>query len=164
MRYIGIDLALRSTGLCFIDEDGKISVDTVQTFKTSSLIEDINSATTLVTQRVRGFNCKGYKPQIVIESPSMASLGSATRTLARVYGAVLYSLSTHGYKDILEVAPTTLKKFATGSGKASKQEMIDALSPEALLLINRQGTKRAKSDAADAYWLARYGQELPSIK
>ena len=50
------------------------------------------------------------------------------------------------------VDATTLKKFATGSGNADKQAMIDAAREATGLTLPH--------DIADAYWLTRYGREV----
>lgn len=63
-------------------------------------------------------------------------------------------LSVHGIPWI-EVAPTSLKKYCTGSGRASKTEMVKAVRAN-------WGLTTAKDDIADAYALARIAENIHS--
>ena len=65
-----------------------------------------------------------------------------------------------GRRERLIVPPTTLKKFATGSGKADKNEMIAALPVDVREHFNAQGYKKTTglTDVADAYWLSTYAK------
>jgi Holliday junction resolvasome RuvABC endonuclease subunit len=54
-----------------------------------------------------------------------------------------------GQREILEVSPTALKKWATGSGKASKDEMH-----EAAVAMGYEGDKQP--DIVDAYLVSRF--------
>ncbi len=51
---------------------------------------------------------------------------------------------------VLAVAPSTLKKFATGSGRAGKPEMVARATEELPAL------RGLTEDEADAYWTARW--------
>jgi crossover junction endodeoxyribonuclease RuvC len=57
---------------------------------------------------------------------------------------------------VVEVAPTTLKKYATGKGNADKAEVISALS-------RRYGRTFKSDDAADAYALMQIGLCLSGV-
>ena len=59
-------------------------------------------------------------------------------------------------KAVVEVPPSTLKKFVTGKGNAKKDQMM-------LAIYKRWGTEFDNNDAADAYALAQYGRTLPSV-
>lgn len=54
--------------------------------------------------------------------------------------------------DPLIVPPTVLKKFATGKGNASKAQMIASVK-------ERWGVEFVNDNLADAYALAKYGQQ-----
>lgn len=54
---------------------------------------------------------------------------------------------------IIEVAPTTLKKFVTGDGKAPKPMMVSTLA-------SKHGRQFLTDDAADAFALCRLGLAL----
>ncbi len=85
--------------------------------------------------------------------------GNATRDLAGLQFSIINKIKFILEKDITIVAPPTLKKSATGSGKASKEEMIEALPKEVLELFTKDKNwkkSRGLTDVTDAYFLARY--------
>ena len=55
------------------------------------------------------------------------------------------------HTDPVSVPPTTLKQFATGSGKASKEQMVTA--------VQQFDPEITNDNLADAYLLALYGTE-----
>jgi Holliday junction resolvasome RuvABC endonuclease subunit len=58
------------------------------------------------------------------------------------------------------VPPTVLKKFATGSGRAKKEDMHIAFKEQTgIALTDRAKIGNPYSDLVDAYFLARYGEE-----
>lgn len=61
-------------------------------------------------------------------------------------------------------APAEIKKFATGNGNANKVKMVEAFQKETgidlpMLFSEPSADKGPCSDIADAYWIARLGQE-----
>lgn len=69
---------------------------------------------------------------------------------------------------VMTIAPTTIKKYATGNGRAQKEDMWHAFvaqHPDADPwpgLVSPKATSLGSplADIADAYFLARYGREL----
>lgn len=51
----------------------------------------------------------------------------ATQQIQRTVGVVLVTLMRNGYESVGEISPTSVKKCITGSGKASKEELAEAL-------------------------------------
>ena len=82
------------------------------------------------------------------------SNSNASRDLAYLVGAI----ETVFGEQFKEVAPTALKKFATGSGKADKQDMINALPEDIKQKFLDAGFKKTTglSDLADAYFIGKY--------
>jgi Holliday junction resolvasome RuvABC endonuclease subunit len=84
--------------------------------------------------------------------------GDATRDLAgllfTIVNLVAYEHPTIVFK---EYAPTSVKKKATGSGKADKKAMIEALSDDVRQKFLDAGFKKTTglTDLTDAYWIAR---------
>ena len=70
------------------------------------------------------------------------------------FGAILRYLITKAYDcQIIEVAPTTLKKFTTGKGKGQKEGM-------AAHVAKRWGQIFDTNDETDAYALAQLGRRI----
>jgi crossover junction endodeoxyribonuclease RuvC len=97
--------------------------------------------------------------KVCIEGLAFAMRGDATRDLAGLLFTIVTMLKVR-CKDVavVVVPPTTLKKFATGSGKADKTDMINAL-PEAVKdSFVSSGYKKTTglTDLTDAYWLSIY--------
>ena len=81
------------------------------------------------------------------------SNSNASRDLAYLVGAIERDCGP-----FFEVAPTQLKKFSTGSGKADKQDMIEALPEYILTQFMDAGYKKSTglSDLADAYFIGKW--------
>lgn len=82
---------------------------------------------------------------VVIEGYSFGSKGRAVFDIAELGGVIRYALHCRG-ATVVEVAPSQLKKLATGSGNAPK----DAVLVEA---VKRLGFQDSDHNMADALWL-----------
>ncbi|MHA6240991.1 crossover junction endodeoxyribonuclease RuvC, partial [Bacillus subtilis] len=51
----------------------------------------------------------------------------ATQQIQRTVGMLLFTLYSNNIEDIEEIAPTSVKKYITGDGKASKEKLADHL-------------------------------------
>lgn len=92
---------------------------------------------------------------VVIEGLSLGSKGSATRDLAGLWWMLVNALTTkerlQPRRRVAVVAPGTLKKWATGSGRATKAEVRDHVTRRWPL------AGRISYDEADALALASMG-------
>jgi Holliday junction resolvasome RuvABC endonuclease subunit len=89
---------------------------------------------------------------IAMESIAFAGRGRVV-DLSALYGVMYYGLQDKGY-NVISFPPTTVKKFATNSGRASKEEMIEAL-PEEIKEDFEAINASDISDLADAYHIAK---------
>lgn len=145
--YIGIDPSLTSTGLAIlqINSDGipTLKTETIcMTSKKADRLFDIHErVTTQVTQTIE----LGFIPQgACIEGAAFNAINRAD-DMGQVRGILLLLLRQFKLP-YLTVAPTRLKKYATGKGGASKENMVDAALSE--------WDKVMSDDEADAAWLA----------
>ena len=98
---------------------------------------------------------------ITIEDYSYGSKGKVFH-LAENAGLLKHKLWVNRYTISL-AAPTTIKKFATGSGRAKKEDMyqsfLDSSNPDINKLICPKKTLIGNpvSDIVDAYYLALFG-------
>lgn len=146
---IGIDQSFTSTGLV-ISQDNKLLH--YQVILSNSTYSNFHRAID-ITKQIH-FICKDYQPDIVnIEGLAFGMKGNATRDLA----GLQYCVITQLIKDNIPyniIPPTTLKKFATGNGKANKQQMYSFLPLD--VKESFQGIKKTYGlyDLTDAYWLS----------
>lgn len=68
-----------------------------------------------------------YSYDEIVMEKGFNKFATATQQIQRTVGLLLYRMWDHSSYEIAEIAPTTVKKALTGSGKASKQEVADAL-------------------------------------
>lgn len=82
------------------------------------------------------------------------SKSNASRDLAYLVGFIECGIG----EALLEVPPTSLKKFATGSGKADKDAMVESLPDDVLTRFLEANFKKSTGlqDLADAYWIGKY--------
>lgn len=91
---------------------------------------------------------------------SAGSIGSANRDLAGLQFIVISKLldridDQYG----LILPPKSLKLFATNSGKAGKDDMVEALKekyPEFYKSLMKVPKTKGRYDLADAFWLSEY--------
>lgn len=94
---------------------------------------------------------------VFIEGYSFGSNGGQATDRAEYGGILRYHLCGHGMEcTVVEVPPTSLKKWATGSGAGDKTPMIAALT-------KRYGVEFRTNDEYDAYALARLGEQYAGL-
>ena len=156
MVYIGIDQSYTSTGFVVLDNNKKIiDCKIFSTNKDDDIFKRSWDLSELIIQEISKYDeCK-----LSIEGLAFSMRGNATRDLAGLQFSIINKIKFILNKDITIVAPPTLKKSAIGSGKASKEEMIDALPTDILnLFTNEKKWKKSRglTDVTDAYFLAEY--------
>ena len=156
MNYIGIDQSYTSTGFVVLDEQKNlIDCNILSTPKTDDIFK---RAWELSEAIITGIS-KYPDAKLAIEGLAFSMRGNATRDLAGLQFSIITKINFILNRDITIVAPPTLKKSATGSGKASKEEMIDALPKDILEVFTKEKNwkkSRGLTDVTDAYFLARY--------
>lgn len=157
MVTVGLDLSLSSTGIVIIKDGEVLSSGVIKSKPSGDL--PINETRRIVkiaeelVQRIDEF-CTDKNPDIIcIENLAfMARNTSALTQLAGLAHLVRTLLVEFEWPYIL-VAPATLKKFVTGSGRADKDIMM-------LEVFKRWGFSSLNSDICDAYALAKVGHAV----
>lgn len=140
--YLGIDPSPTKTGLALIiDEDGlldtRIGLVVPKGLTGTPRIKYTRDA-------IREF-VSGLSPlSAAVEGPAVYAVNQADK-LGQLRGALLLFLEDLAAPTLV-VPPSTVKKFATGNGGASKEKMIEAAED----LWNKKMT----DDEADAAWLS----------
>lgn len=155
MITIGIDQSITSTGLVAYSADvGEVvAFERICTNKS----DDVITRCLAIADAIIAFIECHNGDVVVMEQLAFGAFGKATRDLAGLRFIVLADLKRKlPHVLIRDVAPTSLKKLATGSGKADKAAMIASLPADVSALFVTAGFKKTTglSDLADAYWLA----------
>lgn len=142
MRIIGIDASLTGTGVAVL-EDGSLRTETIESKKKGSeRLIDIRSRVCRISLGADLVAIEGYAFAKPNQAHQIGELGGVLRVM----------LTELGIKWI-EVAPSQVKKFATGKGNAKKEEI-------AVAIYKRWGREFPTNDEADAFVLAVIGQAM----
>lgn len=161
MYILGVDPSLSSTGLAWLDTDEPEWITSrVRTLPPSAgadrLHEQARRMSRIageVREKVNGAHGV-WVDLVVIEGLSMGSHGNATRDLAGLWWLIVRELVVRTSAELMVVAPATRAKYATGSGRASKSDVLAAV---------RETYPRADvpgHDVADAVALAALGARV----
>jgi Holliday junction resolvasome RuvABC endonuclease subunit len=149
--WLGVDPSATSTGLALITPELRLHTTTIRPkeLREGSRLKFIQDA---LLEFVHTYSaCKIYA---CVEGPSLDSQNQADK-LGQVRGVILATLANLT-ASVTVVPPTTLKKFATKSGSADKDDMIDAAYSKWKTCL--------KNDEADAAWLAQLAYSLMTNK
>lgn len=151
-RTLGLDLSLCSTGVAQLYSHGGPAELHTAVIKSSGKRSDTLADRAARVRDLRDRIVSWITPftsLVVIESPSLGSKGAGTWDRAGLWWAVVSWLAAHEVPTAT-ISPLSLKRFASGSGKADKAAMLDAF--EALW-----GERPKTDDQADAGHLALAG-------
>ncbi len=164
MIVLGIDQSLTCTAYILMEKfpTGKYKILEYGTICTKLDGSVSKIASTIKRVRlIRGqlFAMAQRADAVWLESLSFNSIGNATRDLAMLFFAIADGFNAKW------VAPTTLKKLATGKGNTKgKQAMFDALPPAAQRVFGTYPKTKGRFDLADAFWVCKYAFSLHGIK
>lgn len=99
-----------------------------------------------------------FKPDaLVFEIP----FGKYARTLKVQFGmvAILEKAAARARIDYAGIKPSDAKRFATGSGNASKEKMAEALRERHYEIKPPRPAEQMTEDEIDATWVAAYARE-----
>lgn len=152
MVTVGIDSSLCATGLavCGSKDDGGELVKTKKDGDTP--LNEIKRLMDIVL-KVELY-CMTHHPKLVVmEALAMSSRNSSALTqLSGLNYMIRERLYRSGFKFVV-VAPSSLKKFATGKGNCPKDNIM-------LEVYKRWGVSFTDNNVCDAYALAKVGQAL----
>ena len=156
MKILGVDQSYTSSGLVVFDT---VTDDVMhfELFKTNKE-EDVFKRAWLISHHILRVCGDMEIDKVAIEGLAFGMRGDATRDLAGLQFAIVMQLRYAGGLDVTIVSPKSLKLFATKSGKADKQQMIDSVPADILEKFKASGAKKTTglADLVDAYYLAKY--------
>jgi crossover junction endodeoxyribonuclease RuvC len=151
----GLDLSLTGTGIATIwgvTRDQELAVSTARV-GTKATTDDLPARADrlrgLATRIIRGCHRSDL---VVVEQPSYGSTGGSAHDRSGLWWLVVASLDSRSIP-VVEVAPNTLKVYATGKGRGDKDVMVAAV-------VRRYGhllPDLSSGDECDALCLADMG-------
>lgn len=153
MKVLGIDQSYNSSGIIVLLDDTIIHSEC---FKSNKSFDRFGQAYEIAIHIANVLDT--FKPDIVaIEGLAFGMKGNVTRDLGGLQFVIVSHLQEVKKQPVKIIAPLTVKKFATGSGRAKKNEMIESLPKYALNNFTKLGVKKTTglADLADAYWIAK---------
>lgn len=152
MLYVGLDLSMRATGLVVLNEDGSLRTSGRIGWSSKECpcrtVHERIRYYVKVAQEVRAW-VSGYDSEgVAIAVEDYATHGPGDPTLGPELGGIV-RLGLVRFERLHEVSTTSLKKFATGKGNATKDVIM-------LDVFKRWGFDcNGDNNLADAYVLAR---------
>lgn len=145
MRTVAaLDLSFSGTGVIVMDESGQTLLR--DTIKTTTERPDRQRLTHIGDTVVALIN--PFSPLSIFKEGPAHNARFGVHLAGRVHGAVDYAMEKAGLPTPVEVAPATLKKFATGRGVGEKGDIK-------MWVLSTWGIKFSDNNQADAYVLAR---------
>ena len=171
--FMGIDQSFTSTGIVILNRFGTVIFTEI--IQTDKKLSDFQRSWNIFYRIYHIIQQYGIK-YIGIEGLAFGKFGNATRSLAILQGVLVTNLLylkelgstiTSVDTNVEIITPTTLKKFATGAGRADKTAVIKNIPDYILKRWREQYHAKCINDLADAYFLAKYmlqTTKLPLIK
>ena len=124
---IGLDLSMTDTGIAGVMSDGAILTDHITSKgRKDATVSERRERLKLIVDGIQSHplvRAGAGRCEITIEGPSYGSTGGAAHERAGLWWLTVDVLLAALFR-VHVVAPSTLKKYATGKGNASKDEVI----------------------------------------
>lgn len=146
-RYVGIDPSTK-TGLVILNENGNVE-EQIEIVLENGIL---SSAEQLQDYGREIANYANTPDVVCIEGFSFGSKGQAVSTQYGIGFAIRFALRDMGIK-FIEPTPGQVKKFATGNGNASKDNMV-------LPIFKKWGFENDSDNIRDAFVLAQIARSL----
>lgn len=143
MRYVGIDPSTK-TGLVILDKHGEI----LDSMEITSKARDPERMCDIIDQVMEQLE---PNDEVAIEGFAYGAKGNAVGILYGIGWGIRMALWERRY-DYQEIAPSALKKFASGKGNIRKDDL-------AVQIYKRWGFEHPSDNVRDAYVLARMAME-----
>lgn len=152
----GVDQSFSSTGLSIKNRitGDSIELSIMRSGKHLDWFDRAESIAKGIVSIAEGYS----EPILVLEGLPFGNLpGNSGKNLAGLQFVIITKWrAVQGEGRDFIVAPTALKKFATGSGKAAKDDMVYALPTDIQSEVRAQPKSKGRHDLADAWWLSEY--------
>lgn len=150
---ISLDISIRSTGYCIFNDKGELVV--FGTINSSSK-DLIYTRLDYIESKLISILNKYKITTACVEAPSFGSRGAMSYNLFGVHFSIVRVLNNYNIAySQLNIA--SIKKYATGNGRAGKENMVDCLPVEIKELFLNEGFKKTTGlyDLTDAYFIGK---------
>ncbi len=153
MKILGLDQSFTSTGWVIIEDNNFVDCGIISTKPSDG---DIFTRARTIASNISDIADSNGIETVYLEGLAFGSTGDATRQLSGLQFLIVDTLRPI---EVNIVPPTTLKKFASNKGNASKLEMYESLPNDIKSrFVDRKLLKtKGLYDCTDAYFLASYG-------
>lgn len=153
MKILGLDQSFTSSGYTIFEDGALISFGLVKIDKDE---KNIFERALTIALKICDIIKENNITQVNIEGLAFGMRGDATRDLAGLQFTVV-TMIKHKYPliNVKLISPKSVKKFATGSGKATKQDMMDALPVDIKQQFIDKNYKKTTglADITDSYFI-----------
>lgn len=154
MIIVGLDLSLVKTGIAIVKDDSNVLYSGLIKSKPTGdkPIDEVRRIVKIaedVVQKIDELLPEKDPDLVVIEGPAFMAIGTSLVQLGALSYLVRILLNEFKWPFLI-VAPTTLKKFITGSGKGDKDMMLMAV-------YKNYGFEAIDNNTNDAYCLSVCG-------
>lgn len=155
MKILAIDQSYTSSGIVILEDGEMTHFELFTTDPTKDIFSRAWEVATHINSMVLGRN----PDHIVMEGLAFSKFGNATRDLAGLQFVIVTLLRFVTKYNVIIIPPNTVKKVATGSGKAKKEQLLEALPIAVKERFVAAGAKKTKGlyDLSDAYWIGQSG-------
>jgi len=154
---IGIDLSITCSGIVILNKNGDmVSFHTIKTQPKD--FANIYKRGTHIMKELDKILSMYPSATVAIEAPAFGARGNGAYSLHGIH-FLATMLSYKHNKEPLQVAPTAVKKFATGKGNAPKDKVFEELPKEIAnrFISNNYKKSTGLYDLTDAYFIAKLG-------
>ena len=121
MKILGIDQSYNSSGIIVLNDDDMIHYECFKSNKEQNRFGQAYEIAMYIAKIV-----DTYEPDIIaIEGLAFGMKGNVTRDLGGLQFVIIAHLQEVMKREVQIIAPLTVKKHATGNGRAKKNEMIE---------------------------------------
>jgi Holliday junction resolvasome RuvABC endonuclease subunit len=148
---VGLDLSLTATGVAALDDTATPALQT-NTIKSKGKKDDtlLARGARLRTLSHNIIAITGKADIVIVEQPAFSQTGGSHHDRSGLWWLTVNKLQTAGIV-VVEIPPTSLKKYITGKGNASKMEVV------AKIIRLLPDTEVNNDNEADAIGLALMG-------
>lgn len=158
VRVLGCDQSMTSSGYVILNPDGSVYRNGL--IKTAAS-QPYHLRVARIADSMKWIMTKHHTDVFAMEKPVFGKIiGNSVSMLLGLFHYLKDYIGHETGAKVVALNLTTVKKFATGSGRADKEAMFEALPGDVKELFNALYKKSTGLyDVTDAYWIAKYAQE-----